>query len=152
MDHRFLRAALLVFATSALAGCGARDETRITSTDETVGTISECCSLADGEWSMTPVGQTANQATLSFRGEECGLMELRDGSYDAVSDRDGYVATTLAGHDAAVKRPDRDGEALMALVGNVNEHPEHLSIQIRCETVDCPEFRSLTTALVLQVD
>jgi hypothetical protein len=141
---------LSLLATAALAACGTAGETTVTSSQETVGTITGCCSLADGDWSMDPVGQTGNQATLSYKGEERGFIELREGSYDAVSDREGFIAITLAGRVAAIRRPDGNGQALMALIGNVNEHPEHLSIQIRCETVSCPEFESLAAELILQ--
>lgn len=150
MELNFRATALLLLAGAVLAGCEQTDETTVTSTHETAGTIGECCKLSDGEWSMTLVGQTDNQATLSYKGEERGFLELRDGSYDVVSAREGFVATSLNGRPAAIQRPDGDGQALMVIVGDVNNHSEHLMIQIRCETVDCPEYQSLTAALTLR--
>lgn len=149
MGHSLRTMLVPLLMATVLAGCEQADQTMVNFTHETTGTIADCCALADGDWSMIPVGQTGNQATLSYKGEERGFMELRDGRYDSVSDRIGFVATTLDGRAAAIQRPDGNGQALMALVGNVNEYPEHLSIQIRCETVDCPEYESLMAALML---
>lgn len=150
MDLNLRATALPLLAAAVLVGCEQTDETMVTSTHESAGTIAECCKLADGVWSMSSVGQTGNQAILSYKGEERGFMELRDGSYDVVSDREGFVATTLNGYPAVIQRPDGEGQALMALVGKINEHPEHLSIRIRCDMVDCPEYQSLTAALILR--
>lgn len=150
MEHSVRATILILVAVTVLASCGQGDERMVTSTHETVGTITGCCSLADGDWSMNVVGQTGNQATLSYKGVERGFIELRDGSYDAMSDRKGFAASRIAGRAAAIKRPNGDGDVLMALVSNINEYPEHLSIQIRCESVDCSEFETLTDALILQ--
>ncbi|MEE4537158.1 MAG: hypothetical protein V2J51_01535 [Erythrobacter sp.] len=133
-----------------LLGCSEKpDDTVTVSVHETSGTIEACCRLKGNDWQMTLVGTTSNQALLSLQGEERGFMELRDGNFEEISQREGFAPTTFAGREAVVRRPSESSKMLTALVGYVNEHPEHLAIQIRCVTPQCAEFDVLERDLVL---